>query len=266
MFGDRNEISRELNGKTVILLESVNSTNDYGKKLAREGYGDWTVIIGKRQTRGRGRLGRSWESGSEKGIWMSVILKPSLAPEKAQVITLAASVAVCRGIWDILGIKAGIKWPNDIVYGGKKICGILTEISTGPEGINHIITGIGINVNQSPEDFKPDIRDRASSLKLIKGEGEDLLKRPLLISVLKHFEKYLEQIHNMKTGLLMDKWREYSHTLGREVSVVLQGESFTGIAKDITEEGRLIIRDDSGYDREILGGEIRLKGSNGYWL
>ena len=155
-------------GRNIYYFDSLSSTNIKAKEIATKSK-EGTIVIAEEQTKGKGRLGRSWLSPKGKGIWMSIILKPKVAPIKVAKITLIGAAAVNQGLKDI-GIKSYIKWPNDIVIDGKKVCGILTEMSCELNMINYCIMGIGINVNLDKEDFSKDLIDTATSLKSIAGE------------------------------------------------------------------------------------------------
>lgn len=256
-------------GSSILYFDVIDSTNNYAKKVASEGCKDGTVIIAESQIAGRGRLGRTWDSSDKKGIWMSVILKPLVAPEDVQIITLAASVAVVSAINQISGIKAGIKWPNDIIIEGRKVCGILTEMSTEMEQVNFLVIGIGLNVNHESEDFPSDIKDKAISLKMagcrecIAGHGNfdriEIIKR-----ILCELERIYSKITNGTVSEIISEWKQNSVTLGKEVKVSSRERQYSGIAIDITDEGKLIVKCTDGVTREISTGEIAVKGALGY--
>lgn len=261
-------------GKNIIYLREIDSTNTYAKKAAQEGCEDGTVVIADRQTAGKGRMGRTWESAGQKGIWMSVVLRPEIPPEEVQIITLGASVAVVKAIKKATGLPAGIKWPNDIVIEGKKVCGILTEMSCEQDKVNYVIAGIGLNVNHNPEDFPEDLRSRAVSLKAYAEEKGleiagilplGLLKRSDIIKeIAMEFENVYFDINKGNSEWIIEQWREHSHTLGCNVKVDIKGVSYTGTAVDITNEGRLVVNCDDGTVREVMSGEVMVRGILGY--
>ena len=185
------KLNTKLIGRDVIWFNVLDSTNIYAKKLAIEGCNDGAVIIAETQTAGRGRLGREWNSADGLGIWMSVILKPSILPEYVQLITLAASVAVVKAIKSTTGIQTGIKWPNDIILKGRKLCGILTEMSCESDQINYVVVGIGLNVNQCTDDFYGELTDKAISLKMHSGDKIFYSRAELVKSMLYELEKSL---------------------------------------------------------------------------
>lgn len=267
----REEIGYGLNtkkiGKDILYFDVIDSTNNYAKKIASDGCEEGTVVVADRQTSGRGRLGREWNSLEKAGIWMSVILRPTIAPEDVQVITLAASVAVVSAIKEVTGIQAGIKWPNDIVLGGKKVCGILTEMNSEMERVNFIVLGIGINVNQLTDHFPPELRDIAISLKAFACEEniEAVFRRSDIIkSILSHLERVYYKINMDCTVDIINEWRKYSVTIGKEIKVIIKDRQYIGIAENITDDGKLVVNCMDGVKREVLSGEISVRGILGY--
>lgn len=180
-------------GKEIIYKTSLTSTQELAHRIANEGAEEGTLIVADEQTGGKGRLGRSWYSPIGTGIWMSVIVRPEIPPQKAPQLTLLTAVAVLRGMKEATGTECEIKWPNDILYEGKKIVGILTEMQAEPDQVHSIIIGVGINVNQ--QQFPPELEQIATSLRQIQNKE---LKRSVVIQrVLEEFEQlYLEYIEN----------------------------------------------------------------------
>lgn len=264
-FEVRCNLNTEVLGSKVVFLSTVDSTNNYAKKLALEGAGEGTVVLAENQASGKGRLGRTWDSADKKGIWMSVILRPDVPPEEVQLITLAASVAVVKALRESTGIEAGIKWPNDIILDNKKVCGILTEMNSEMEAVNFIILGIGINVNQLKEDFPDEIRDTAVSLRSYsqnKGNFDTCFynRSEIIKKLLFELEQIYIKIVNSDSNEVVEEWKKHSVTLKKEVRVISKGDMFTGIAEDITRDGRLIVTCDHGVKREILSGEVSVRG------
>jgi BirA family biotin operon repressor/biotin-[acetyl-CoA-carboxylase] ligase len=263
------DLKTHLIGRKVIYLKEADSTNLYARKIALDGVADGTVVVADTQTAGRGRLGRNWSSMAGKGIWMSVVLKPQISPEEVQIITIGASVAVVKAIYEVTGINAGIKWPNDIICDGKKVCGILTEMNSEVEMINFLILGMGINVNHTNLDFPDEIRSLATSLALYSGNNDKnnvkLFRRSDIIKKLLY---ELEQIYNkIKKGEIKDiihDWKLYSSTLGKQVQVIYKNSSYTGTAVDLREDGRLIVKCDDGCIRDVYSGEVSVRGILGY--
>lgn len=168
-----NDLNTSVAGNEVVYLDTVDSTNNYARKMADEGCVDGFTVIAGQQTAGKGRLGRSWASPNGSGIYVSIVLRPPLAPSETQIFTLAAAAALVNAIRETTGLKAGIKWPNDVVIDGRKLCGILTEMNSEADRVNYIILGIGINYSQEAEDFPEELRNRAISLKIAAAERID---------------------------------------------------------------------------------------------
>ncbi|MCR4435016.1 MAG: biotin--[acetyl-CoA-carboxylase] ligase [Clostridiales bacterium] len=268
------DLNTEIFGSKIFCFNEIDSTNNYAKKIALEGCDNGTVIIADRQLSGRGRMGRTWHSPAGKGIWMSVVLRPSVGPEDVQMITLAASVAVVDAVRRATGIEGGIKWPNDIVLDGKKVCGILTEMSSELDQIGFLVIGIGINVNHGREDFDEMLRDKATSLRIYAGEkgvsprygesGGTFARIGIVRNLLQELEAVFKKVENNRIPEIIEKWKRYSVTLGREVRVTSRDGCYTGVARDITPEGKLVVYGRDGVNREVLSGEIQVRGLMGY--
>ncbi|HEX3028318.1 MAG TPA: biotin--[acetyl-CoA-carboxylase] ligase [Clostridia bacterium] len=265
-------LSTEVIGKRILRLDSIDSTNNYAKKKASEGCEDGTAVIAETQTSGRGRLGREWNSSDKKGIWMSVILKPDIAPEEAQIITLAASVAVVKAVKSVTGIDTAIKWPNDVILDGKKVCGILTEMNTEIDRINYIVVGIGVNVNHEKADFPEELRDKAVSLKMFSKDDMDSKKvlcenyerNMIITSILFELEQKYSKIKKGFFRDIVEEWKLYSATIGKEVRVISRNSEYIGVAIDVAPDGKLIVRCSDGETREVASGEISVRGIMGY--
>ncbi len=257
--GIQSLLKTESLGLDIRFYESVESTNNLLKSLAHAGAVHGTVVIANEQTRGRGRLGRAWESMADKGIWMSVLLRPPLHPGSVQTITLAVAVAVCRAIEPLLDEKPGIKWPNDILIGGRKVCGILTELSAEAERVSWVIAGIGLNTHSSLEDFPPELRNKATSLELHLRQGGSADRTRLAAEILNQLESVYDSfLENGPDPMLME-WRQRSITLGRVVELVQGQETLRGKALDIGADGRLKVQLEDGSVRELFSGEISLR-------
>lgn len=251
-------------GKNIEYFEKIDSTNKYAKKIAYEGCSEGTLVVANSQNLGRGRLGRSWESTPDKGIWMSLVLRPLLAPQDVHIITLAASVAVVNAIKKATGIDTGIKWPNDIILDNRKVCGILTEMSAEIDRVNFIVLGIGINTNQNQEDFDSSLSDKATSLKLNLPQSKTLNRSNIIKILLEEIERIYILIKEGKIQEVISLWKEHSVTIGKEVRIVHNETEFIGKAVDVLSDGRLIIEDKNGDKKEILSGEISVRGLLGY--
>lgn len=244
-------------GKVMEYIESCPSTQILAHKLAQEGTADGTVVLTESQTAGRGRLARKWDSAPRKGIWMSVILRPEVVPQKAPQFTLVAAVAVVRAIEEVAGLKPEIKWPNDILLEGKKCTGILTELQSDADGIQALIIGIGMNVNQTLEDFSPEIRDIATSLNMASGGMVD--RQDLVRSLLFHLEQYTNLYIEQGFSMLKLMWESYSSTIGRPVRARMAKETLEGIAEGITDDGVLQLRTSDGKLHGIYSADIEMQ-------
>ena len=201
-------------GKNVLHFETIDSTNDYAKKIGNE-LRDGSVIISEEQTKGKGRLGRVWESKAGEGIWMSIILKPNIIPNKAPFITLIAGASIVKAL-NILGVDAKIKWPNDITINNKKLSGILTELSAEIERVNYIVVGIGMNVKDT--DFEEELKDKATSL---YKENYNVARIDIVKEILCQFEKlYLDYIEKDDKKEVLDICRQYSAIINKEIYVI----------------------------------------------
>lgn len=247
-------------GQELFYFDTIDSTNTKAKELAEQGYPSGTLVISDQQIAGKGRRGRSWESPSGCGIFMTLMLKPDINPNNASMLTLVAALATARAISEITGMEAGIKWPNDIVINGKKICGILTEMSAQFDYINHIVIGIGINVHN--ESFPDELKETASSL-LLEG-GKKYRRAELIAKFLEHFETYYGKF--LETEDLEGLMKEYNARLvniGKQVRVLDPKEPFEGKAIGITKKGELIV--DTWESRKLVSsGEVSVRGIYGY--
>lgn len=244
-------------GNKIIVFDSVSSTNDVAKKLAADGAEEGTIILADQQSEGRGRMARSWSSLGGVGIWMSLILKPNIIPPCASQIIFVNAIAVCRAIRNYTGLNVTLKWPNDILYQGKKVCGILTELSAEIDQINYIIAGIGINVNQKQSDFPSDLYDRAISLKIA---GKKNIRRiDLLKEIIKELD--VQYCSYLKEGFsrILEEWKILNSTLGQEVVITGKNEKYSGIAIDLDEDGCLIVKTEKGKMRRVIVGDVTLR-------
>ncbi|MEK5027355.1 biotin--[acetyl-CoA-carboxylase] ligase [Paenibacillus sp. FSL M7-1046] len=243
--------------RSVQRLETVVSTQEEAKRLAENGAPEGTAIIAEEQTGGRGRMGRKWHSPRGKGIWMSVVLRPNLPLSLTPQLTLLAGVAVCRAIREISGVQAGIKWPNDLLAGGRKICGILLESSLREGGLHYCIAGIGIAVNLTEDDYPDDLQGVGTSL-LIEGGGIPVDRQQLTEAVLAELE-FLYTLY-IERGFkpVRELWESMSVTLGRQVYFNTPEGRSEGTAVGLDDGGGLLLRDAAGNITCILSGEIEM--------
>ena len=230
------------------------------KRQAEKGAPDGTLVAAAEQSAGKGRRGRTWISEKGTGVWMSLLLRPDFPPECASMLTLVAAMAVEKGISRVTGVDGQIKWPNDVVIEGKKVCGILTEMSTEMECIHYVVVGIGINVGT--EEFPEEIRDLATSLYL---STQKKVKRAVLAAaVAEAWEFYYEQF--LKSGdlrFLMEEYNERLVNRGREVKVLALDGGYMGISQGINEKGELLV-ETGGMVRTVISGEVSVRGIYGY--
>lgn len=235
----------------IYYFSEIDSTNNEAKKQANLGCLEGSIVLSEAQNSGRGRLSRGWFSPANKGIWLSVVLRPPFNPYDAPKCTLLAAVAVTKAIRRITQVECGIKWPNDILYQGKKIVGILTEMSAEIDAINHVVIGMGINVNIGEHEFPNELIDIATSLSI--ATGRDIPRLLLLNAVLVELEEAYEKVIQRGFSEMLEEWRELSVTLGQNVSVVGSGRNFSGMAVDIDHDGGLLVQTDECLEKVIAG-------------
>lgn len=247
-------------GKKIVVLQEVDSTNEEAKRQAQCGAPDGSVFLAEQQTGGKGRLGRIWESPAGTGIWFSVLLRPSLVPSEISSITLLAGIAVCRGIRSTTGCAAKLKWPNDVVIGSRKVCGILTEMAAEIERVEYVVLGIGINVNT--EAFPAELAEKATSLRIEAGSA--FPRAAILRAVLEELESLLL---GAKTGCafqeILDEYKSLCVSLNRRVGFFWNGVRQTGMAVDVSSSGELIVERDGGGRVPINAGEVVVQGIYG---
>lgn len=261
------EIKRLINtkiiGKELIFLDSIDSTNSYGKKISESDFMEGTVIITEEQTAGRGRLGREWVSPKGNGVYLSIMLKPDIKPIQATQITIIAAYAVAKTIRDVFKLNALIKWPNDIVINGRKVCGILTEMGAEIDIVNYLIVGIGVNANIEEKQLSDYDLNTATSLRIELGERID--RKALLSQILTNFEKlYLNFINKPDISGIIDKYKRISATIGKEVRLISNKDEIYGEAIDVNALGQLVVKTDTGEIKEIISGEVSVRGVYGY--
>jgi len=250
------ELSWQLNtkiiGKKIISFDTVDSTMDAAYDLAVNTKGDGVCIFAESQRKGRGRIGRSWLSPKHKGIYVSIILRPDISPDQTSKITLMTAVSVAKLIRLNTGLKALIKWPNDILIENKKVCGILTEMNAESDRVKFLIVGIGLNLNAKASDLV----EEATSLKEACKENIDRVKfaKLLLEELDRHYLSFKEQ----GFGPILDEWRNFSATLGRRVKVDFKNYHIEGQAMDVDDNGALLVRLDNGFTERISAGDVAL--------
>jgi len=243
-------------GQQVYYYPNLESTNNMAKCLANEGAQEGSLIIAEAQSRGKGRLGRSWVSPFGKGLWFSLILRPPLSPLEAPKVVILTAVALQEAIREYTGLPVGIKWPNDLLLEGKKVAGILLEMSGEMEKINHLILGVGLNVNLEQSDFPADCLSSSLSLEAKKNFSRVEILQIILIKLEKYYHLFLEK----KFSLILNKWKEASLTLGKLIKVTTVHEILEGRAIEFSEQGNLLIKLEDGSIRTITAGDVSLLG------
>lgn len=256
----RTTLSTKILGSQIKYFTTTDSTNNQAKKLAAQGAPDGTIVISEEQGGARGRLTRSFFTPKYKGIWFSVILRPKFLPQEAPKCTLLAAVAIAQAIKEVTDVKVGIKWPNDILYEGKKLVGILTEMNAEMDCVNYIVIGMGINVNFSREEMPDYIKDIATSLSQIT--GRNIPRLALLNSILSHLEELYINVQQDGFALVLDLWRKYSITLNQQIKVIgtnnSDAETFEGTAVDIDTDGALLVNT-NGQIKRVLAGDVSIR-------
>lgn len=248
-------------GTALEYHERVDSTMEAARKLAEQGAGEGTLVLAETQENGRGRLGRAWASSYGTGLWLTLILRPRLLPAQIPNITLLAAVALARAVEKVAGLSPGIKWPNDLYLGDKKLCGILTEMKGQADAVEYLILGAGLNVNQLEADFPPEVRPIATSLWLATGKRQD--RAELLAAFLTEFERCYYPWQDCGDEEWLQEWRQRNITLGREVQVSFLKEVFQGRAVALDPDGALVVETPDGERRVVRAGDVTLSPRNG---
>jgi BirA family biotin operon repressor/biotin-[acetyl-CoA-carboxylase] ligase len=218
--------------------------------MASAGEPEGTVVIAEYQTKGRGRLGRKWISPRGKGAYFSIILRPDILPREISVITLFSSLAVAKTIREAVALPAFIKWPNDVLINGKKVCGILTEMNAEIDKINFVITGIGMNINTKMELLPK------GATSLAEEKGKELERLEVVRMVLRNLDKYYRIFNTGKIEDILGEYKKLSAVLDRYVEVNYHNRLLSGYAVDVDKEGALILRMESGLNQRILAGDV----------
>ncbi|SHE44918.1 biotin--[acetyl-CoA-carboxylase] ligase [Caloramator proteoclasticus] len=241
-------------GHDILYYESIDSTNTFAKSISQN-CKDGLVIIAEEQTKGRGRLGRTWVSPKRKGIWMSIILHPNLPPSEAHKLTIITASSIYNTLCKF-NVDIKIKWPNDILINGKKICGILTEMNAELNHINSLVIGIGINVNTEVEDFNEELTKIATSLRIETGKFID--RKKLTAEILNNFEDfYIDYLSTKDIRPYLEIVRKNSALINKYVEIIKPNEKYIAKVVDIDDDGQLVI-DNDGKIEKLLSGEVSL--------
>jgi BirA family transcriptional regulator, biotin operon repressor / biotin---[acetyl-CoA-carboxylase] ligase len=244
-------------GRDIRVFEETTSTNDVIEKLARDGVKEGVVVFAESQTRGRGRLGRKWLSPAKRGLWFSVLLRPDLRPQETTRLTVASATALRRAIASQTDLQPEIKWPNDLLIQGKKVAGILTELSAELDHVKYIILGIGVDVNLSPGDLPAELRKVATSLRTELGKP---VSRPeLAVAILRELDHDYSRIASGQFAAVADEWEEHGTTIGQKVVIRTGNREIRGRAESLGEDGELLLRTEHGHLERIVGGDVTLE-------
>lgn len=262
-------LETKLFGRGIYAFQRIASTNDFAYKIAERGEKEGTLVIAEEQTRGRGRMGRIWHSPKGMGLWFSLILRPPIRSDEVNLLTFLSALSVAQVVERRSKINVGVKWPNDLLIKGRKFCGILSELSFEDKRINFAIVGIGINLNQQERDFPPELRSKATSLRIELGDKVDRVR--LLQEILKRLEENyflaIEDIPFLRQGWAMNspgfgkiirEWESRCVIFGKKVTVIWGENQVTGIAQGIDKLGRLILKVKEGSEVKILAGDVHL--------
>lgn len=252
-------------GRSLRCFNELDSTNLRARQLAQEGAPDGTVVTADCQTAGRGRMDRSFQSPRGKGVYLTALLRPNLPPERLLPVTAMAGVAVCDAVEELCGVRPGLKWPNDPVLGGKKLCGILTELSLeGETGrVQYLVLGIGVNVGQTAGDFTPEVAEMATSLSLALGHP---VSRPALAAAeLRALDRLYADLLAGNLAPYLAAYRRDCVNLGKTVQLISpDGARETARALGIDDDFSLVVRTEAGEEKTVRSGEVSVRGMYGY--
>lgn len=244
-------------GRDIRVFEQTTSTNDVVEKLARDGVKEGVVVFAESQSKGRGRLGRVWTSPARKGLWFSVLLRPDLRPQETTQLTVAAATALWRAIHTETGLSPEIKWPNDILIRGKKVVGILTELSAELDRVKHVTLGVGVDVNLTANEFPAELRKIATSLRIEAGEP---ISRPdLATAILRELDRDYGRVCSGKFAELADEWEEHCSTIGQQVVISMGDRKLRGRAESLDDDGALVLRTEHGRLERVIGGDVTVE-------
>jgi len=244
-------------GRDLRVFHETTSTNDVIERLAIDGVAEGILVFAETQTAGRGRLGRHWISPPGLGLWFSVLLRPKLSPMATTQLTVASAVAVARAIENQTQLKPQIKWPNDIVLNGRKVCGILTELSAEMDRVRYVTLGIGLDVNQTREDLPPDLMAIATSLRI--ESGRSYLRADLALALIRELDEVYHRVNSGAFARISDEWASRCSTLGERIRVRSGDRTIRGTAEALDDEGALLLRTEHGRLERILGGDVTIE-------
>jgi BirA family biotin operon repressor/biotin-[acetyl-CoA-carboxylase] ligase len=255
----------QLDGRPIILFDSIDSTNTRACALAKEGAKTGTVIIANTQHKGRGRLGKAWNSPKGTGLYFSIISRPHLAPADLSKITLSVGLALRNAVAEVCGIETLLKWPNDLLFEQKKMAGVLTEATLHTGGsptvrlrsYATVIIGVGLNVNTAPSAFPTDLANRATSMFIAAGEHFD--RGAVLKAILNEIEEEIERLANNDFKGILADWKNHDATYGQQLTwLTPKGDKVTGLSLGPDDDGLLHIQDATGTIHPVLSGNLEI--------
>ena len=250
-------LKTKLMGRYIFFSHEIGSTNDWAKELVELGAPEGTVALAETQTAGRGRLGRKWIS-PKGGLWFSLILKPKLKPPETVKLAFLAGLAVAETIRELYGLKAQTKWPNDVLVGGRKVCGILSEMKTVGDKVEYAIIGIGVNVNfDTDKEFPKGLRETATSIQ--KALGRKIVLEELFRALLEKMDSLYQIFLKEGSTPILERWKDFASFLGCEVEVYGDGERLEGIASNVDDDGVLVLKLKGGSARRVFAGDLSIK-------
>lgn len=241
-------------GNDIRVFRETASTNQLVDQMGLSGEKEGLVVFAESQSKGRGRLGRKWVSPPNKGLWFSVLLRPPLRPPEMTQLTVIAATALARSIREITQLKPDIKWPNDILIHGRKVAGVLTEMSAEPDRVLHAVLGIGVDVNLEQSDLPSELHSIATSLSM--ESGQSVLRSSLAVSLLRALDQDYKRILNGAFQEVAEEWEAQCITLGKRVRIHQMNQTIEGYAESLDNEGALMIRNASGHLERITGGDV----------
>lgn len=250
----RSRLSTRVIGREIICHERLASTNLTAMELGEAGAIEGLVVIAEQQTAGKGRLGRRWESPAGVNLYLSVLLRPAMPPWEVPRLTFLSAVAAARALQDVTGLKIEVKWPNDLLVNGRKIAGLLNEMSAESDAVHHVVLGLGLNINMTAEQFPPVLRYPATSVRLEKGSPASRLD--VVVALLEHFDRLYAEFQRCGMEPVRQAWQELFAMLGNRVRVELGAASLTGVVAGIDEEGALLLQLPDGKIEKVLAGDV----------
>ncbi len=244
-------------GRSARFFTSVSSTNDVAREMARQGAGHGFLVVASEQTAGRGRAGRTWYSAPGAGLWFSLVLRPRMEAQRCGLLSLAAALAVAEAVEKTTGVSVELKWPNDVLVGGKKLCGILAESELVGDRLRFAVLGIGLNTNRAQALLMPAAIAEAATW--LSDHVEQLPDEiVLLASILVALEKRCEDLEAGRAETLLRAWRKKCAHLGKAVRIIEAHAVVEGVADDVAGDGALLVRTSSGEVRRIVAGDCQL--------